>query len=126
MIDTWVHKYIEKYFVDHHRRSEMKMIMHCLLHRESAHQELDANGGHGDGGRAGGILQFHQPTWNGYRKIMIDRGHITETGSRYNAEQGIETTIWAISDGRAKAWGPIYRTMNNEPIGAECPAPSWY
>jgi hypothetical protein len=120
-VDTWVGKYVDQYFKDH-RKSEVRMIMHCLLHRESGH---GASKGHGDGGKAGGPLQFHQPTWNGYRKIMFDRGLITEIGSRYDAEQAIHTTVWAIADGRARAWGPIYRHSKGSDF-ATCQTPSWY
>jgi hypothetical protein len=120
-IDTWVGKYVDQYFKDH-RKSEVRMIMHCLLHRESGH---GASKGHGDGGKAGGPLQFHQPTWDGYRKIMLDRGLITEIGSRYDAEQAIHTTVWAIADGRARAWGPIYRHSKGSDF-AVCQTPSWY
>lgn len=123
--DYWVGKYTDKYFDLNSQRSEVRMIMQCLLHRESGHQPHDANGPHGDGGKAGGILQYHAPTWIGYRKIMMDEGLVSEIGSRYNPEQAIETTVWAISTGRAKAWGPILRDSNGLDY-ASCQTPSWY
>lgn len=119
--DSWVGYYTDKYFTNPTQRSEVRMIMHCLLHRESKH---DTDKGHGDGGRAGGPLQYHQLTWNGYRKMMMDKGLVDEIGSRYDQEQAIETTVWAISTGRAKAWGPILRDMNGSDY-ATCPTPTF-
>lgn len=121
--DYWVGEYVDKYFTSPAQQSEMRMIMHCLLNRETKH---DLDKGHGDGGKAGGPLQFHQPTWEGYRKIMIERGLVDEVGSRYDQEQAIETTVWAIKDGRAKAWGPILRWSNGNAYAHSCPIPSWY
>jgi hypothetical protein len=124
-LDYWVGKYTDKYFETNTRRSEVRMLMHCLLHRESGHQAHDENGPHGDSGKAGGILQFHQPTWEGYRKKMMNAGLVEEIGSRYNPEQAIETTVWAISTGRAYAWGPVARDSKGSNF-ASCQTPSWY
>lgn len=124
-IDTWVAKYVDKYFTGT-QKSEMKMIMHCLLHRESGHQPHDANGPHGDSGKAGGILQYHQPTWERMRGQMLKAGLIEEIGSRYNPEQAIHTTVWAIKNGRAKEWGPALRWSKGKYDQAACPVPSWY
>lgn len=73
----------------------------CLLEKESSYGK---NKGHGDHGKAGGPLQFHQPTWNELRKKMGK-----PLGSRYNMEQSIETASWAISKGMGYLWGPIQR-----------------
>jgi hypothetical protein len=107
MTDYWVQKYVDKYFKTHYGRSRMRATMQCLLNKESQHTFMDADDHHGDSGKAGGILQYHEPTWTGFRKIMIERGLVTEIGSRYNPEQAIETTVWALSDGRERNWGPI-------------------
>lgn len=123
-IDTWVAEYVDTYFAGY-KRSEMKMIMHCLLHRESGHQAHGADGPHGDSGKAGGILQFHQPTWERMRGQMLKAGLVTEIGSRYDAEQAIHTTVWAIKNGRALEWGPINRDSKGSDF-ATCPTPSWY
>lgn len=123
--DYWVGKYTDKYFESNSQRSEVRMIMQCLLHRESGHQPHDENGPHGDGGKAGGILQYHAPTWIAYRKIMMDEGLISEISSRYNPEQAIETTVWAISTGRAYAWGPVLRKSKGSDYAA-CQVPSFY
>lgn len=123
-VDVWVGKYVDKYF-EGYKRSEMRMIMHCLLHRESGHQAHDATGPHGDGGRAGGSLQYHQPTWERMRKQMIKEGLAEEIGSRYDMEAAIETTVWAIKAGRAKEWGPILRDSKGSTF-ASCQTPSWY
>lgn len=120
--DTWVGQATDHFFVSNSQRSEVRMILHCLLHREAVH---GTNKGHGDGGRAGGPLQFHQPTWDAYRKLMIQEGEATEIGSRYDMEQAIWTTAWAIKDGRAMAWGPVLRYSNGSNYAA-CQSPSWY
>lgn len=107
--DEWVGKYVDQYCNSHYCRSRMRGIMHCLLTKESEHTFMDADDHHGDGGQAGGILQYWPDTWTGFRKIMISRGLITEIGSRYNPEQAIETTVWAILDKREGNWGPVNR-----------------
>ena len=122
-IDTWVNDAIVYYFPnDPTKQSEVKMIMHCLLHRETKHGYSKA---HGDSGAAGGPLQFHNPTWEGYRKIMIAKGEADKISSRYDMKDAIYTTVWAIKDGRASAWGPINRKLNGSDY-ASCPVPSWY
>jgi len=120
--DYLVGFYVDKYFQSDTQRSEMRMIMHCLLHRESNHY---SDNNHGDGGLAGGPLQFHQATWVAYRKIMMEGYFVSEIGSRYDLEQAIETAVWAISDGRGLAWGPILRNSRGNNY-ASCQTPSWY
>jgi hypothetical protein len=105
-IDEWITYYADKYSKSQEKYFHTKQLLHCLMYRESRY---DTNKGHGDNGKAGGPLQYHQGTWDGYRKLMIKQGHITEIGSRYDVEQAINTTAWAINDGRAKAWGPVLR-----------------
>lgn len=105
--DKWVGQYVDKYFTSHYGRSRIRGVMHCLLIKESQHTFMTAHDHHGDNGMAGGILQYWPATWTGFRKIMMDRGLVTEIGSRYNPEQAIETTVWALSDGRERNWGPI-------------------
>jgi hypothetical protein len=105
--DYWLAKYVDKYFKTHYGRSRARATMGCLLSKESEHTFMTESDHHGDSGRAGGILQYWSDTWTGMRKIMIERGLVTEIGSRYNPEQAIETTVWALSDGREKNWGPI-------------------
>lgn len=105
-IDDLVDIYVNKYFEDEVERSYMKYITHCLLFKESKH---GIDKGQGDGGRAAGILQFHEPTYIAYRKIMIKEGHTNNLGSRFNYENAIDTMLWAFSDGRGEAWGPYLR-----------------
>lgn len=121
-VDLYVSLAVDEFFPDPAYQSEVRMITHCLLYRESHHASLE---GHGDGGLAGGPLQFHQPTWEEYRQIMIDRGLAHDIGSRYDLQEAIRTTVWAIKDGRASAWGPILRAMQGQ-TEATCPTPSWY
>jgi len=108
-------------FLPNHK-SESLMIMHCLAHRESGH---GASNAHGDGGLAGGAMQFHEETWNRMRKQMIKQGYATEIGSRYDLKESIRTTAWAIKEGRALEWGPILRDSNGNDY-ASCQKPSWY
>lgn len=105
-VDALVDFYSEKYTPNKYEKSIMKAKLHFLLSKESKHG-LDKN--HGDNGKAGGPLQFHEPTYIGYRKIMIKRGLTDYIGSRYDYKDAIETTAWAISDGRESSWGPIMR-----------------
>lgn len=88
------------------RYSELKAVLHCLLYFESKHTAAD---GHGDNGKAGGPFQFWEDTYNGYRRIMIKAELTDHIGSRYDLEDATETTAWALTDGRGKAWGPILR-----------------
>lgn len=99
-------KYLPKYYPNVYDQSRMMPVFSCLLRNESGHF---LNKGFGDGGRAGGILQFHEPTFKAYRKIMIAKGFVSHVGDRMNPEDAIETMIWAFSDGRGNAWGPYAR-----------------
>ena len=108
--DYWVDKYARKYTDRVGDWSNMKSTLHCLLDAESKYY---TDKGHGDGGRAGGPTQFHNPTYIGYRAKMIKLGHVDTMCSRYDMECAIETTAWALSTGRAKAWGPILRNECN-------------
>jgi hypothetical protein len=81
-------------------------MLHYLLLRE---QNYGGSNNCGDSGKACGPLQFHEPTYIGYRKIMIQRRLIDIVGSRFNMDNAIETAAWAINDGREGAWGPIAR-----------------
>lgn len=123
-IDMLVGEAIDFYFESTQHRSEARMIMHCLLHRESTH---GVNKGHGDNGMAGGILQYWEDTWTGYRKLMIDQGYAEEISTRYNEADAIYTTVWALKTNRGKAWGPIYRELTNYQFSNKpgCPVPSW-
>lgn len=87
-------------------QSHLQSLMHCLLDKESKH---GANRSRGDSGKASGILQFHQPTYISFRKIMMKRGLVDYLGSRDNDQDAIETTVWALVDGRGSNWGPILR-----------------
>lgn len=115
-ISEAVQEFLPKY------KSESLMIMHCLAHRENGHA---ANRNCGDSGKACGPFQFHQPTWESYRKIMIKAGLATEIGDRYDKKESARTTAWAISTGRAYAWGPILRYSEGSNYAA-CQSPSWY
>lgn len=110
-IDIWVDQAAKQYGQGVWGYSKLKNVLHCLLDYETKH---NYGRGMGDGGLAGGILQFHQGTWVGYRKIMIKRGLATEISDRFNDKDAIFTTAWALVDGRGKAWGPILRNNCND------------
>jgi len=119
-IDSYVGRAVDEFFTGH-LRSEARMIMHCLLHRESGHA---ASNKRGDGGLAIGPMQFQQETWNRMRGQMIKAGLATDISSPENLEQSIRTTAWALKNGRGREWGPIYRELKGSDF-ATCPAPSW-
>lgn len=105
-IDRWVDIYSEKYGKTRYEKNRTKAMIHFLLLKE---QNYGGSTNCGDSGKACGILQFHEPTYIGYRNIMIKRGLVKVVGSRLNYENAIETCAWAINDGREDAWGPIAR-----------------
>jgi len=105
-IDSWVSEYSEKYGKTNSQRNHIKVLLHCLLFRESGY---GSNKSHGDSGRAGGILQFWNETWNRMRNRMMRAGLVNEISSRYDEEESINTTAWALSEGYGNEWGPILR-----------------
>lgn len=119
-MSVYISEAVQEFLPTH--KSESLMIMHCLAHRENGHA---ANNHCGDSGKACGPFQFHQPTWEGYRKLMIKTGVATEIGDRYDKKESARTTAWAISTNRAYAWGPILRDSEGSNYAA-CQTPSWY
>jgi hypothetical protein len=105
-IDKFVNLYSDKYGKTRYEKNRIKALLHYLLLRE---QNYGGSDNCGDSGKACGPLQFHEPTYIGYRKIMIQRGLVKEIGSRLLMANAIETAAWAISDGREQAWGPVAR-----------------
>lgn len=105
-ISNQVEKTVDRFAKNESQKSYLLYLSHCLLFRESKHWE---NQNFGDGGLAGGPLQFHEATYQAYRKEMIKKGLVDHVGSRLNLEDSIETMIWAVMDGRGTAWGPIKR-----------------
>ncbi len=118
-MSVYISEAVQEFLPTH--KSESLMIMHCLAHRENGHA---ANRNCGDSGKACGPFQFHQPTWEGYRKLMIKEGVATEMGDRYDKKESARTTAWAIAGGRETAWGPIARDIKGSDY-ATCQAPSW-
>ena len=105
-VDTWVDKYANKYGTTPSQINRIKVLLHFLLLKEAGY---GSNKNCGDSGLACGPLQFHEPTYKGFRKIMMQKGLVKEMGSRLDMENAIETTAWAISDGRENNWGPVLR-----------------
>lgn len=83
-----------------------KTLLHYMLLRESAYGNTTKCG---DSGLACGPMQFHEPTYEEYRGIMISKGLAPTMGSRWSLEDSISTAAWAINDGRENAWGPVAR-----------------
>lgn len=119
-MSVYISQAVQEFLPTH--KSEGLMIMHCLAHRENGHA---ANRNCGDQGAACGPFQFHQGTFEGYRKLMIKEGLATEVSDRYNKLESARTTAWAIANGRALAWGPILRDSKGSDF-ATCQKPSWY
>lgn len=129
--DLWVGQYVDHYFDKPSQQSEARMVMQCLLHRETKHYTFK---GEGDGGLAKGILQWHDATWNRARKEMIKQGEADQIGWSLDPETAIKTTVWALKESskpRNKRvisiteWGPVLRSYNGSDF-ATCPVPTWY
>lgn len=105
-VDKWVAFYSDKFGKTPSEKNHTRVLLHCLLFNESGY---GSNKGHGDSGLAGGPLQYHQGTWDGFRGLMIKQGFTNTIGSRYDMEQAISTTAWAITHNRANNWGPVLR-----------------
>jgi len=118
-ISSLINDAVNEFLPEH--KSESLMIMHCLAHRESGH---GVSNSHGDGGLAGGPMQFHEATWQRMRKQMIKQGYAIDIGSRYDLKESIRTTAWAIKEGRALEWGPILRDSKGSDF-ASCQTPSF-
>lgn len=102
--DTWIDRYARMYSEDN--AEYIKFQLHCLYWKESRNGQSNDMG---DGGKAGGPYQFHQATWVRMRDQMIDKGLITEIGNRFDPKQAIQTTAWALANGRELEWGPVKR-----------------
>lgn len=105
--DALIDYYATKYTSSPNTQAHRKALLHCLYWKETR-GGIDADV-HGDNGLAGGPFQFHEPTYKSMRNKMIKEGVATELGSRYNFENAVDTTSWAISQGQGKQWGPILR-----------------
>jgi hypothetical protein len=105
-VDEMVDKYSAKYGKTVWLKNRTKVMLHFLLLRE---QNYGGSNNCGDSGKACGPLQYHQPTYIGYRTIMMNKKLVDHMGTRLDMEDAIETTAWAINDKRETAWGPIAR-----------------
>ena len=105
-VDAWVDKYATIYTSNVIQKNYTKAMIHFLLFKESKYGEDKR---YGDGGLAGGPLQFHEATYIDYRKHMIQEGLTASLGSRLDMENAIETLAWAINNDRENAWGPVAR-----------------
>jgi len=115
-IDLLVGKYVDKYAKGVDQKSLLRATMHCLLYKESKHNQVDARG---DSGMASGPLQFWDETWSRMRKQMKREGIIENIGIQTDLEDAIETTVWALVSTPEKTlrdrvtyaneWGPIKR-----------------
>lgn len=129
--DIWVGQYVDQYFTSPTQRSEARMIIQCLLHRETKHYTFT---GQGDNGLAKGILQWHDATWIRARKEMIKQGYASELGWSQDPQTAIDTTVWALKQSAKPRkdrvisileWGPVLRDSQGSDF-ATCPVPSFY
>lgn len=107
-IDAWIREAAAKYQNASYPESYLKYQLHCLANKESGHR-YDDHTKCGDNNASCGLFQYKQATWNGFRKIMIKQGLATEIGSLWDNELQVETTAWALSEGRHQNWGPWSR-----------------
>lgn len=105
--DILVSKYADKYGRTYGEQSRLRATLHCLLNKESTH---GSRNDHGDNGMAGGPMQFWEETYIRMRGQMIKDGIVKEMGTRYDLEKAIETTAWAVTNGKGKEWGPVLRS----------------
>lgn len=105
--DALIDYYAEKYTTSPSTKAHRKALLHCLYWKETR-GGIDADA-HGDNGLAGGPFQFHEPTYRAMRRKMIEAGLVNDLGTRYDFEDAVETTSWAISQGQGKQWGPLLR-----------------
>lgn len=122
LLDHYIGEAVDEFFEDRSQRSEMRMLMHCLAHRENGHA---ANRNCGDSGKSCGPYQFRVETWSRMRGQMIKAGLTSEVGDLYNLKESTRTTAWAIKNGRALEWGPIMRDAKGSDF-ATCQKPSFY
>ncbi len=106
LIDIYVDEAARKFGKGKDGYSKLKATLHCLLYYETKHGYAM---GMGDGGKAGGLFQFWEGTWNRMRTQMVKAGLAKAVYTRFDDKEAVMTTAWAISNGRAKEWGPILR-----------------
>lgn len=107
-MDAWIREAAARYSNTKYPESYLKYQLHCLANKESGHR-YDDHTNCGDSGASCGLYQYKQPTWDGFRKIMIKKGLATEIGSLWDNKLQVETTAWALSEGRHRNWGPWVR-----------------
>ncbi len=105
-LDEWIGQCADKFATKTKTASYLRYQLHCLANKESSHHTMTTCG---DSGLACGLYQYHQTTWQGFRKEMLAKGLITEIGSRLNDKQAVETTAWALANNRDGNWGPWVR-----------------
>jgi len=97
---------VDTYSKSPEQKIDLLRVMYCLIEKES---DSGKNENCGDSGKACGILQFHAPTYEFYRKEMMTKGLVDTFGGRDSEWNSIETTVYAITQGHSKEWGPIKR-----------------
>jgi hypothetical protein len=105
-VDDMVVASAEKYGKSDEDINRLRVTLHFHLFKESRYGAVKRCG---DSGRACGPLQFWAETFTAYRRVMIAQGHAREIGSRLDLETAIDTTAWALANGRQLAWGPLKR-----------------
>ena len=104
--DTWIDRYAHLYTDTDAKAEYIKYQLHCLYWKESRNGLSDDQG---DGGKAGGNFQWHQPTWVSVRDQMMDKRLVTEIGNRFDPKQAVQTTAYVLANDRGGLFGPILR-----------------
>ena len=99
-------KHLPKYYPEVREQSKIMPVFSCLLRNEAGH---GMNKSCGDGGRACGVVQFHEPTYIRNRRDMMKKGLAEYMGSRMDPDNAIETMIYMFSIGQGNQWGPFFR-----------------
>ncbi len=102
--DQWIGEAADKYANKSKSASKLRYQLHCLAYKENGHH---ANNKCGDGGKSCGMYQYRKGTWEGFRKQMIKAGLVKEIGSLWDDQEAINTTAWALVNGKETHWGPI-------------------
>lgn len=105
-LDELVDKFSNKYGKTTYLKNRTKAMIHYLLLRETNYGNST---GMGDGGLAGGPLQFHESTYVANSKRMMLLGLRDHVGTRFDLQDSIEVCAWMINQGQENQWGPIYR-----------------
>jgi len=105
-VDCWVDQYAHQYAKSDAEVNRIKVMLHFLLYKESGY---GSNLNCGDNFKACGPLQYWEATYISIRDEMMEKGLVQVMGDRHDMRNAIETTAYALSEGRDNLWGPLNR-----------------